>query len=155
VRDAAKMVRWISRLGPRVRAVLGMVLLLILLLLLYPFQTTIVPAWDLRVVDEMSAPVGAINVTEHWQHYLFESSANEDLRQTAADGRVSFPERTMRASLLRRALARMSRIASESRARLDPAASIVAWGRKDHETTVAVYKSGEPPQSEITVHSLR
>lgn len=156
VRDDFKIVRWISGLGPRFRALLGGVLILFLGLVVYPFQTKIVPGWDLKVVDERAAPVNAINVTEHWQHYLFENSNNEELRQTAVDGRVNFPERTMRASLLRRVLATIKKMATESsRARRDPAASIVVWGRKDYETTVAVYKMSEPPQSEITVHSLR
>ena len=153
--DAAIILRWISRLEPRRRAILVVILLLLLVLVVYPFQMTIVPAWDLRVVDEAAASVGAINVTEHWRHYLFETYSHEDLRQTEADGRVSFPERTMRASLLRRGLATISRMASEGRrARRDASASIVVWGSNDYETTVAVYENGEV-QSEIIVHSLR
>ena len=165
---AAKVWRWISGLGPGPKGLVIGILLLLVLTLVYPFQITIVPAWDLRIVDETRAPVGAINVTEHWRHYLFESYGQEDLRRTTADGRVSFPARTMRASLLSRAWARIKTIAGDGRhARRDAAASVVVWGSKDYETAVEVYSegarvagvspamSGEAARSEIIVHASK
>ncbi len=148
---------WISKIGPRLRRTLvALVLLLLVLLvfLVFPFKTTIVPTWTLRVVDESGTPVPGINVTEHWQHYLLESSGHEDLRQTEADGRVSFPDRAIRASLLRRLLATIGRLAkSGTEAKREPYASVVVWGSKFHETAVAVYNQEQPPQSEIVVHT--
>ena len=165
---SAKVWQWISGLGPRPKGLLIAILVLLLLTLVYPFQITIVPAWDLRIVDETHAPVGAINVTEHWRHYLFESYGQEDLRRTEADGRVSFPERTMRASLLTRAWATIKTIAGDGRhARRDAAASAVVWGSKDYETAVEVYSEGarvagvspamgrEAARSEIVVHTSK
>jgi hypothetical protein len=168
VNAAAKVWRWISGLGPRPKGLVIAILVLLLSTLVYPFQITIVPAWDLRILDETHAPVGAINVTEHWRHYLFESYGREELRLTAVDGRVSFPERTMRASLLRRAWATIKTIAADGRhARRDAAASVVVWGSKDYETAVEVYSEGvrvagaspamgrEAARSEIIVHTSK
>lgn len=151
-----KTLRWISALGPRVRAAIASFLLLLLLVLVYPFKTTIVPEWNLKVVDDGGVAVGEINVTEHWQHYLLESAAHEDVQRTGQDGLVSFPARSIRASLLGRAWATINRIKQDGRrAKRMPAASIVVWGSKHYATTVTVYAPNEPPQSHIVVQSLR
>lgn len=131
-------------------------LLAVVFLLLFPFKTTIVPEWTLKVVDEEGAAVRDINVTEHWQHFLLESAAHEELQRVGENGAAKFPERTIRASLLRRGLATISRIKSSGwRARRSPAASIVVWGNKDYATTVAVYDPSHLPQSHVTVPSLK
>lgn len=145
---------WIPKIGLRLRRALAVLVLLLLVLLVFPFKTTIVPTWTLRVMDESGTAVRGINVTEHWQHYLLESSGHEDLRQVGADGRVSFPERAIRASLLRRFLATLSRLdKSGTEAKREPYASVVVWGSKVHETAVAVYHEEQAPQSEIVVHT--
>ena len=144
----------ISGLGPHFRIALAAVLVLILVALLYPFETTIVPMWNLRVVDELGAPVRAINVTEHWQHYLLESAGHEELQQTGNDGSVKFPDRAIRASLLRRLLAILGRLdKSGTEAKREPYASVVVWGSRFHETAVAVYHEDQSPPSEIVVHT--
>ena len=146
----------VRRVGKRTVFASLCLLLFLLAFLIYPFQQTIIPAWDLRVVDNHGSPVSEINVTEHWQHWLFEKDAHDDFRKPGLDGRVSFPERTMRSSLLNRLLTRVHRRATEGRdAKVEPAASVVAWGSKNHQTTVAVYRIGELPQSEIVVRTLR
>ena len=130
-------------------------LLFLLAFLIYPFQQTIIPAWQLRIIDNHGSPVSEINITEHWQHWLFEKNAHDDWRKPGLDGRVSFPERTMRSSLLNRLVTRVQKRATEGRyAKVEPAASVVVWG-KYHQTTVAVYRIGELPQSEIIVHASR
>lgn len=142
---------WIFKIDPRLRRVLAALLVLLLLFLVFPFKTTIVPTWTLKVVDETGAAVRGINVTEHWQHYLIESSAHEDLRQTDEKGQVSFPERSIRVSLLRRFLATIGRLGKRgTEAKREPYASVVVWGSKAHETEVAVYNEERPP-SEIVV----
>ena len=145
---------WIPKIGPRLRRALAVLLILLAVLLLFPFKTTIVPTWTLRVMDESGAAVPGLKVTEHWQHYLLESSGHEELRQVGADGRLTFPERTIRASLLRRALATLSRLdKTGTEARSEPYASVVVWGSKSHETAVAVYHPEQAPQAEIVVHT--
>ena len=145
---------WISKIGPRLRRAVAALVLLLLILLVFPFKTTIVPTWTLRVVDESGTPVRGVNVTEHWQHYLLESSGHEELRQTGADGRINFPDRAIRASLLRKILTTLGRLDKRgTEARREPYASVVVWGSKFHETAVAVYHEERPPQSEIVVHT--
>lgn len=145
--------RWISKSGSHARGAV-VALLLLLLLLLYPFETTIVPEWNLKVVDDDGAAVGDINVTEHWQHYLLETSSHEETRRAGTNG-VTFPPRAIRASLLGRGWAAISRIKTDGwQARMSPAASIVVWGHKNYATTVAVYFSKAQPQSHVIVPSI-
>lgn len=138
------------RTGRSTQSAIGVFVLSILFLLFYPFQTTIVPEWSLKVVDEEGAIVRGANVTEHWQHFLLEGLSHEDARQVGENGAVSFPERTIRASLVRRGLATIGRIKSDGwKARRSPAASIVVWGNPGYATTVAVYFPSTLPQSHV------
>ena len=149
-----RFIQRISDLGPRFWKAVAAVLIVLLVTLIYPFKTTVVPEWQLRVVDETGAPVRAINVTEHWQHYLLESAAHEELLQTGNDGSVKFPNRAVRASLLRRLLATLDRLdKTGTEAKREPYASVVVWGSKFHETAVAVYHKEQLPQAEIVVHT--
>ena len=66
------------RSGRSTRTASVVFILFILFWLFYPFQTTIVPEWSLKVVDEEGAVVRDVNVTEHWQHFLLESSSHEE-----------------------------------------------------------------------------
>jgi len=151
-----RVVQWITQLGPRWHRALGSALLVLLLLLLYPFKTTTVPEWNLRVLDDFGTAVRGIKVTEHWQHYLLEASGHEDPRTTNEEGRVGFPARSIRASLLGRLFARIGKMGTQGDpGRIDPYASVVVWGSKDHALTVAVHPEGALPQAEITVKRLR
>lgn len=114
---------------------------------------TTAPRWRLRVVDDAGTLVRGIKVTEHWQHYLVESEGHEEVRQTDERGGVDFPERTVRASFVSRALGKMGRFGSlGTPARAGPYASVVVWGSRDYETVVAVYEPEAPLQSEVVVH---
>lgn len=146
----------LRRLGYRSRLILTAALVLFLVAFLYPFKTTTVPEWKLRVVDDAGEPVGEINVTEHWQHYLLESAGHEEAQTTNQNGRVSFDLRSIRASLAGRLLARISKFARQGNpGRTDSYGAVVVWGSKDHATTVAVYQENETTQSEIRVQRLR
>jgi len=145
----------VAELSPLVKYAL-LFLIPLLLVLIYPFQTTIVPSWRFLVVDDYGSPVRAMNVTEHWRHYLLESEGHEEITRTEDDGHVNFPARTIRASLLRRMIARINKAASSSgQARTDASGSVVLWGSKEYETTVAIYNEPNPPQSEISVRRMR
>ena len=141
------------KLGYRFRIAIIVALVLILGLLIYPFKSTTVPQWNLRVLDDEGAPVREINVTEHWQHYPLDSSAHQELQRPNHDGFVSFGLRSTRASLVRRLFARIGRRGKGER--LVPYAAIVAWGSKAHATTVEVYQGSEMPQAEIRVQRVR
>lgn len=151
-----RFIRWIYehwRLGYRFRLVVLTPLALFLLAFLYPFQTTTVPQWDLRVVDDAGGPVREIKVTEHWQHYLLEANGHEELQTTNDEGRVSFSPRKVRASLTRRLFGRL-RGNANPRGRVPEYGAVVVWGNKDYETTVALVTGATPP-AEIQVRRLR
>lgn len=153
-----KFVRWISNLwglGFHFRIAVGVGLGLLVITFLYPFQSTTVPQWNLRVVDDAGTPVRGINVTEHWQHHPVESSEHEEVQRTNQDGFVSFDIRTFRASLARRLFARLNAARQRPRSRTEPYGAIVAWGSKAHATTVAVYQENEMPAPEVRVQRLR
>ncbi len=150
------MIQWITKLSPRWRKALGSATLVLLLILLYPFKTTTVPEWNLRVLDDGGTAVSGMKVTQHWQNYLLEASGHEDQIITNEEGRVGFPARSIRASLLRRLVARIGKVGSQGvPGRTDPYGSVVIWGSKNHATTVAVHPEGELTQAEITVQRLR
>ena len=77
-------------------------LLLLAVVMLMPYQTTVVPEWRIRVVDRDGAPVVGEPVREIWQHYSLEGDGHEEERLTDENGYVVFPERTIWASPLRR-----------------------------------------------------
>jgi len=70
------------------------------LLLLFPFKTTVVPEWRVRIVDEVGNPLRTTRVREVWKHYTIESASHQEDLITDADGYVTFPMRTVRGSLL-------------------------------------------------------
>ena len=143
-------------MNPRIRVAIGVLLLLLILFLLYPFKTTIVPVWSLRVVNAARTPVSGINVTEHWQYVLLEDAAHDEAQKTDHDGRVSFPERTIRANLLQTAWAKFNRKKEgDPGFKRVPPATIVVWGSKEYEATVSVYNPDQAPESEILVRSSR
>lgn len=128
------------------KVVAGAVLSL-LLICIYPFQTTVVPGWSLQVIDDQGAHVPGINVTQHWQHNLLESVGHEEIQRTNAEGEVVFPPRTIRASLFSRARALFRKLITEgSDGKFNKYSSVVVWGSKENQTNVAVYEGeGEPP----------
>jgi hypothetical protein len=154
-----RVIQWISeqwRSSNRFRIIVIAASVLVLVFFLYPFETTTVPQWNLRVVDDAGAPVREINVTEHWQNYLLESEGHEEAQTTNQDGLVRFGARSIRASVLRRLFARISKFGNyNNRGRPIHYGAVVVWGSKSYETTVAVYPEEGVPQAEIRVQRLR
>lgn len=150
-----RIFRTIARLDQRTRRMLWLPLLTAAIVLVYPFQTTVAPAWQLRVIDDTGLAVADMKVTEHWQHNSLESAGHEDMQTTDRDGRVSFPARPIRSNLFARALAPLLKSFREgNRALLGRYASVVVWGNKNYETGVAIYKPGDVPISEIVVRRV-
>ena len=72
--------------------------------LLYPFDSIVSPAREVLVVTEDQHPVQGVVVRQIWQNYSIESQGHEEDLRTDESGRVSFPKRTVKASLARRIL---------------------------------------------------
>ena len=75
-------------------------ILVALLGFFYPFETTVVPEWKVRVVDERMKPLSNLVVREQWRNHSVEFHGHIDDRKTDSDGSVFFPRRTVRASLI-------------------------------------------------------
>ncbi len=61
---------------------------------------TVCPAWTIIVRDEKGKPAPGVKVAQIWKYYAFDEKAQDaarqnDARLTDAQGRVSFPERTL------------------------------------------------------------
>lgn len=71
---------------------------------IYPFESTVVPAWRVKVVEVNGAACQNMPVTEMWGHYsLFRDGDFRSAHQlTDSEGIVEFPERRIRAIGLRR-----------------------------------------------------
>ncbi len=155
----SKLIKQIGRrfleLRKPFKITLAVLFLLLTTVLLYPFQTVVVPAWNLQVVDDAGKPVTRITVTEHWQHYLLETQGHDELKLTNEAGRVDFTARTIRASVLRRFLATLGKLTSSgSDARRDRYAAVVVWGSSDHSLSTTVYQpDDEPPETVIVQRS--
>ncbi len=79
---------------------LWIVLLVLAVAFCFPFDTTVVPPRTVLVVTEDWRPIQGVRVRQIWQNYSIESSGHEEDIPTNENGRVSFPRRTVRASLL-------------------------------------------------------
>ena len=97
-----------ARMTPELKGLLCFVAAAMLLVgvLLYPFQLCVVPAWSVQVVDENDHPVPGIAVQQEWGQFGPHEMTWEDSRLTGADGRVDFPERDVESPLGPRALKR-------------------------------------------------
>ena len=83
----------------------GLFFVAVLLLIVffgYPFESTIVPPWRVRVTDGNGLPCLKQSVSASWAHYSFAAHGNGEYRKTDIDGYVEFPKRTMRKNLLQR-----------------------------------------------------
>src|SRR5216683_464277 len=67
--------------------------------MLYPWETMVVPEWKVRIVDENGLPLVNTGVREVWQHYSIESRGHRQDLITDKAGYVTFSERTIRAPL--------------------------------------------------------
>lgn len=70
----------------------------------YPFESTVLPSQSALVITEEWRPIQGVVVRQSWQHYSFESEGHKEDLRTDANGRVTFAQRTIRASALRRML---------------------------------------------------
>lgn len=71
---------------------------------LYPYESTAVPEWRIRVVDEASNPIGNVRVNEEWRHYSVEWHSRSQELSTDENGYVIFPRRVARGNLVVRGI---------------------------------------------------
>lgn len=74
---------------------------LIVLLLIYPFNLTVAPEWQVKVTNENGKPLAGAYVSEFASHGTLDFQYNEALC-TDLHGEARFPRHTVRASVLTR-----------------------------------------------------
>lgn len=117
------------------------------LLLLYPFQTTVVPDWKVRIVDEAGNPISSFRVREVWQHYTIESTSHQEDLITDGEGYVTFPKRTVRGSLLVRIGRPMVNVLNVH-ASFGPKAYVSVL---DDQTVPQLFSPGQPLTTQVVV----
>ena len=139
----SKRRRWLS---------VSVALVSMTLVSIYPFETTVVPAWTLKVVDEHGNLVRGAFVRELWQHDSIESKSHEQDSSTDQDGYVTFPSRTIKASLLSRMFGPVVNFITEGiHAGYGPHAHVLALERGAEGW--ADYTPGQPPPEQIVVRA--
>lgn len=117
---------------------------------IYPYESTVVPAWRFKVIDESGQPYVEEPVTQSWKHdtYDLEPGGHYETRHTDRDGYVFFPERTIRISLLKRVFLTM----------YGAVMAVLAHGSLGIESSVMItgewikyYKPGEPLPEQIII----
>lgn len=89
---------------PWLKTLLILVPIVLVVILVYPWETVVVPKWRARIVDESGNIVKGAKISETWQDYSVESYEHWADGVTDNDGYVAFPRRTVRASLVRRVI---------------------------------------------------
>jgi hypothetical protein len=129
----------------------SLVSVFLLLLLFYPFQTTVVPQWRIGVVDDSGNAVKGVGVKQGWRHHSAEIRRHEETFVTDQEGYVTFPRRTVRAGLLIRAVGQMIS-AVHVHGRSGPYAFVDVIG--PYSLGNAEYSPGKPLPTTITVGRL-
>ena|SRR5688572_6976950 len=88
----------------RKRYLILAIVCLIIIVMLFPIPSTIVPQWRLQVMDVNGTTCPNMRVTQSWGHYalFIDGNYSSDDRFTDANGYVQFPARTVSATLPRR-----------------------------------------------------
>ena len=81
--------------------------------LFYPFEKALVPSKRVLVVTEDMRPIKDAFVRQIWQDYSLERYGHEEDLATNAQGRITFPRRTIRASLFRRVVGPVTNVVSQ------------------------------------------
>jgi hypothetical protein len=123
--------------------------------LLYPFETTIVPEWKAQVVDESGQPLRGVLVSEQWQHYSIETEGHEAETRTDKDGYIAFPRRSIRASLLIRAMGPVRNTLSTGvHSSLGRSSYLIVFTGYEHVTENAYYRPGEPLPRTVVIRRV-
>ena len=138
------------------RRTLRRVLLLgVVVLLLYPFQTRVVPAWRVQVVDDAGQPVPHATVNYSWRHASIEWQRREERTRTDENGWVSFPERRTRASLLQRIGVAVLNVPWIMHVDWGPHGHIVAWGKPGYDSSVSFYDGKKQMPEQIVLYPMK
>lgn len=120
----------------------------------YPVETSVVPEWSVRVVDERGTPVRGAVVRQSWQHYSLERNGHEEDLATDSDGYVTFQPRKIRAGLFGRIMVPvLNAFSLREHASFGPSASVTVWGEHGSYSS-AQYEPNKSLPDKLTFPSM-
>lgn len=137
------------KIGPR-RVALLLLLGVVAVIASYPLETTVVPEWRVRIVDQSGSPLRNTGIREVWKHYSIESASHEDDLLTDNDGYVTFPRRTVRAGVMVR-LAKSAINSLNPHGSSGPGAYLVTLAPGYDTWSNDIYIPGQPLPGEVVV----
>ena len=123
---------------------------LLVLILVYPFDITVVPEWKLRVVDQTGQPLRGNRVRESWCHYTLETRCHEEELTSDSDGYIRFPRRAIRANFVTWAAKFLVRLVNVHSS-FGPSASVFYLGDYSLVSEEPWYEPGRRLATEIVV----
>ena len=130
---------------------LGIIVAGMVTLLLFPFESIVVPEWRLRVLNEAGSPVRGLRLSESWSDYSVESHDHSDDQSTDVDGYVTFPRRTVKANLLVRITRKAFTAMVPHQGEGHPTAYILVFGDYRAVSDEPYYVPGRPLAKQIVV----
>jgi hypothetical protein len=110
----------------------GVALLGIVVVFVIPFESTVVPAASVRIVDEVGNSMPDVFVKEEWHDVIVENKQHVDLVKTDENGLAAFPSRTVRSFLLKRVINMVWRISTQGiHASIGSSGAITAYANGD------------------------
>ena len=112
-------------------------------LLAYPFNVTVVPEWNVKVVDENGKPLTGAYVLEFADQWTLDMHFEQAICSDK-NGAAHFPRRTVRASVLTRAFKLISKFGPHSRLGPDVkmGAECLGYGDMANDITTAEWSGG-------------
>lgn len=102
--------------------------LIVILLFVYPFESLQAPLWEVSVVDTSNNSISGAKVRESYRDYSAESKGSEADLITDLTGKVTFPARKIRASVLKRFVIVLSSATAGAHASFGPHAFVFVFG---------------------------
>ena len=118
-------------------------------LLVFPFNTTAIPEWRVQVVDEVGAKLPGVMVSQDWGDSFAENQSHTDDRFTDVDGVVVFPERRVRANGITR-IARTVASLINPHGGSGPSSFLTVTNPGDG---FLLYSKGKPPPGKLVVQT--
>jgi hypothetical protein len=132
----------------RILIVTSLGVLVALTILLFPFESTVVPAATVTVVDEAGNLMADVVVKQQWMDVAVEDEMHVGIARTNQAGVVSFPDRKHRSMFLKRLLNSVWRIATQgTHASIWPSGTLTAYSNANPHVWGSIgYNSGAWPE---------
>jgi hypothetical protein len=126
-----------------------------LLLMVYPYESSVVPAVRIQVLDVEGKPASNVLIKQEWLHFSIESNKNIQYSRTDDWGYVSFPERTARAPFIWRLFSTLSNLLTQGglHASFGGYSRVTAYGDNPSVWIFVEYVPGRPFPNHIKLQS--